>query len=300
MKIFLPFLIILVANSYLLGQSIQPQFGASYRQYARTEIVDILGSNRYEGVEIGHSEIALFGNFETNLGENTSLFHSIDYTLYQFTYQNWPNGEPEAERPDRLHALNYNLSLRQKFANSWRFILDVKPGIATDFQKDRAENDFIFQGAARIQKLFREDESFLLGIGASYNTLLGEASWLPTLDFYWQSISQKFYTDINFPFKGEAAFLPSEKFKLGLIGRVTGNQFNFVSPVADNFALNATHGGAFLSVNVKERVWLQLEGGLIINRTYEGREGDKTRTDLDPDKLEPYYLQVSMVRLLKK
>lgn len=292
-------LLFLCLSFAAFAQPTQAQLGIHYRYYSKGEIADTLGTTRFKGTEIGHSEVGLFGSFLTPLGSKTALMHTFDYTLYQFSYQNWNVNEDQALRPEQLHALNYQLGIYQKIGTSWQILLDLKPGMATSFQKERTSSDYIFQGALQLRKYFREDQSSWIGVGVTYNTLLGEYAWLPSLAVFWQNASKQWSLDVNFPFNGTFTYSPAEKLKLGVIGRVTGNQFNFISPVADNFRLNATHGGALLSYHLFERVWLQAEGGLIINRTYEAYEGDRNRSDFDPAKLTPFYVQLQIIRTLK-
>ncbi len=298
MKLLFCFLLLCVAFG-VVAQPTQAQLGVHYRYYSKGEVVDTLGSTRFKGTEIGHSEIGIFGNLFTPLSPKTELMHTLDYTLYQFSYNNWRQNEDQALRPEQLHALNYQLSIRQKIGASWQVLLDLKPGIASSFQKERTTSDYIFQGALQLRKYFREDKSNWIGAGATYNTLLGEYTWLPTLSIFWQNASRQWSLDVSFPFNGEFTYAPVEKFKLGLIGRVTGNQFSFTSPVADNFRLNATHGGALLSYNLFERFWLQAEAGLIVNRTYEAYEGERNRNDFDPEKLTPFYVQFQIIRTFR-
>ncbi|NJL15116.1 MAG: hypothetical protein HC913_20350 [Microscillaceae bacterium] len=282
------------------AQRLTPQFSLTYAHFATRPIVDILGSSRLAGTSIGHSLLSLRGGGALVKRENTRLAIFGEVSQYFMRYQDWPSNVDTGERPGNLLDLQVRLEFSQALGKGWHLAAAVWPGLAAETSDGLPDRAWVFQGAAQVQKFFGSEERLWLGLGLSYHTLLGEPMLWPTLDVYAENKAKNFYLDIQFPFSGEVAYLPVAKLKLGLTGQISGQRFGFEGGGAETFRVNTTFGGAFLAYHIAARFWVQLEGGLLLNRTYEAYNAqDRNVLDMDPDKLEPFFLKLSFRQLLK-
>ncbi len=278
--------------------------GLQYTYFSSSTLVDTITTPQLGGVELGFHQVELFGNFSQTLGGKTRLTHHLDYSFVNFQYSNWPEGLSEDERPGTLHAINYALGLEQALGKGWFIHLRAQPGIASDLQGDLGEA-FVFQGEALIGKYFKEDQSLSLGLGAAYANILGEPLPLPVLDFYWQT--PKITLDAHLPFRGELYYRVVPSLQLGLAGRIQGNQyaldFSDETPnsLANHIDFSLIYGGPALAWEIMPQLALQLEGGLIVNRTTEIKaKDDSLVADLDTDQFEPFFMNLKLAWKAKK
>ena len=271
----------------------------SYTNITSDEVTDLFQTpvfpvNTFKGTKVGIGNFYLQAAYHLKLGETTTIVAKPEYDLVSFQYDNWPDNVDTKERTSTLHSLNFTLGLKQQFGSGWGINLFATPGLATDFNGNLDSDDFIFQGNGFISKSFNDDETLSLGLGASYNYLLGEKKIMPLLDFFWQT--EKFKMDIFAPYYGKIYFIPVEKLEIGLAGHIKGNlyQIDFTEDVPNSVynkvSYNAIYGGPSINWNITGKLFLNLEGGIVANRTYEvnNTEGKKI-ADFDTKKFQSYF-----------
>jgi hypothetical protein len=265
------------------------------------QVSDLFGTpvypkNAFENLKVSTIDAGVWGNYAFNLAQNTQLKLGLDYGLLHFQYQDTKSTLRIDTFITQLHSLNLPIELRQKIGKGWQVNLQAKPGIATNWQGGTQSQDFLFQGFGYLSKAFKEDESLVLGLGLSYNTLLGKRAFLPIVDFYWQS--EKFKIDVFLPHYGGIYYLPSQKIELGLQGRMQGNRYNLNN--ATNSAWGYTEynwifGGLALNFNLTNQWVLGLDAGINANRTYEVHWADERKiADYDPAKFQSWYAQMQL------
>ncbi|MEO1655214.1 MAG: DUF6268 family outer membrane beta-barrel protein, partial [Bacteroidota bacterium] len=139
-----------------------------------------------------------------------------------------------------------------------------------------------------------------IALGATYNAILGEEQLLPLLDIYWRSPITEL--DIQFPYKAGGYFLIGDKMKLGAQAEVRGSRY--YSPLEDMnrdaLAFNLTYGGLNWIWKIKGGLALNLQVGLVFNRTFEILNSqERIIADLDPGKFEPFYTSLGLSWNLK-
>jgi hypothetical protein len=252
--------------------------------------------NAFENLKVGAIDAGVWGNYAFNLGENTQLKLGLDYGLLHFRYEDTKSILRTDTFITQLHSLNLPIELRQKIGNGWQVNLQAKPGIASNWQSGINSKDFLFQGFGYLSKAFKEDESLVLGLGLSYNTLLGKPAFLPLIDFYWQT--EKFKIDAFLPYYGGIYYLPSQKIEIGLQGRMQGNRYNLnkgTNLLNGYTEYNWIFGGLAFNFKVSEQWTLGLDAGVNANRTYEVHWADERKiADYDPAKFKSWYAQMQL------
>ena len=287
-------LLILFISEGLLAQRKSELFSLRYSYFADNEVNDVFLDSPFGGLEVGVQDLQLKGNIPVTIGSRTHLSNHIQYNFLNFNFQNWPNTVPESEQVTSLHGLSYTLDLSQDFGKGWSARVMLQPGLASSFDGGISGDDFIFQGNAIFYKSFQADEQLVLGLGASYNTLFGEEMLLPVLDFYWKT--GKLEMDVFFPYYGKVYYEVASTLRLGLEGFIEGNQYNLSNPPdQDYLQFNTIYGGPTIKWNFAQKLYWQVSGGILINRTHEVfTETDRVNADFDPDKFQPFYLQTKI------
>lgn len=293
-----------LGNSHLYAQRKVENFGISFAQFSTSEVVDTMGSKAYQDLKVGTQEGILFGNIPTQLGKHTRLNHYLEYSALRFMYDQWPGDLASNERPNYVHSIQYALSLQQSLGKSWTALVQIQPGLASDFQSTISGDDFTLQGGAWLRKSFGREKTSWIGFGLSYNNLLGEGQFLPILDVYWES--PHFLINGFLPQYGEFYYLPYPWLQIGLAGRIRGNQYSLDiarsqanSPMRE-LQYSVIYGGPSLAFNFYKNLKFTLDGGMILNRTQEiYNDAQETVADFDPDKFQWAFFQGTLTYRLK-
>jgi hypothetical protein len=296
--------------SYTFAQRSDEILSLRYTYFASSEVKDIFPSPIYpsgtfRGVETGLSSIGLNASFPIKIGDKTIIKPLVEYLGTQITYDKVPTLVAAEAQPKNLNSINVGLEIRQGFGQGWQIKLQGKPGLASNLEGERSKNDWIFQGFGIIGKSFNDNEDFFIGLGGSYNTILGKEQFLPVLDFYWQT--GKLKMDLFLPYQGGIYFMPSDKFAIGVQGYIQGNSYNLAQQSAviyqnfNRFEHNIIFGGLALNYQIVKNLQFKLEGGINANRTKEVKnEANKTVADYDPDKFSPFFGSVGISWGIKK
>jgi hypothetical protein len=288
-------------TSDLLAQKLATGFQMRALWLAQDKVNDLFATPIYPAETFKDLEIGL-ANMELQIGQSfrltskTKLSVGITYEALRFRYQNWNPAIPTAERPKSLHAFNLPIEWMQNMGDKWYLQVQSRLGLASDLTNNLQSEDILWQGFGLIGKTFGSKKNLRLGLGITYNTLLGTKKWLPAIDVYWQK--GKIRLEGLFPFQGGAYWAVADKFELGLEGFVRGNRFNLHYPEdspAQSVAFNNTAGGISLHWKPTPAIRLNLLGGLNINRTYEIlNDSNKKIADFDTSKLQSPFVEIGL------
>ncbi|MCU0445023.1 MAG: DUF6268 family outer membrane beta-barrel protein [Microscillaceae bacterium] len=251
--------------------------------------------NAFANLSVGVLDAGIRGNYRFKLSENANLKVGLDYGILNFRYQDSQSTLRVDTFLTNLHAFNLPIEYQQKIKGGWQLNLQAQPGIASNWSGGLHSKDFLFQGFGYLSKVFKEDESLVLGLGLSYNTLLGKAGFLPIINFYWQT--DKVKIDALLPYYGGIYYLAGSKLELGLLGRMQGNRYNLNFDNRPSFPAGYTgynwmSGGLDINLKITKQLVLSVEGGINANRTYEiYLPNERKIADYDPQKFEFWYSQ---------
>lgn len=273
------------------AQRNEPILEIKYQYFSAADVAD---SPDFQGLSISDQGISLKGGYSFTLGTGTTLRPGVSYTLDQIGYDGWPESQDQQVRPDQLHAFGLQLMLEQRLGKGWNIYGKFHPLLSISNETGFDAEGIVYQGDVAIRKVIKQGRLHI-GLGATYNAILGEAQFMPLIDFYWRSPLTEL--DIQFPYKAGGYFLIGEKMKLGAEAEVRGSRYYSPRPEMnrDALAFNLAYGGLAWIWKIKGGIALNLNAGLTINRTFEILDAEeRIIADLDPGKFEPFYTSLGL------
>lgn len=254
--------------------------------------IDIFPYQQFSNPEEGLEESELFSrairleiSFPFVLAEErTQLDVGLSYERRQFSYRNFPSGDPDI---NDIHAGGISVTLQQRFSEKWSVMATVTPGLASDLEGDLTIDDLNFQSVLAFIRTV--NPKFAYGVGAVYSTEFGEPIPLPVLMFDWNNGGKLSWMTI-LPIGSEFWYAPSERVHLGLLLGVGGNKYQ---GDPDLFAVDDPEMrysvvtiGPSARLAVSRAFLLQVDAGIIGYHRFEFYDGN--------DKISTFNLKPSL------
>jgi hypothetical protein len=205
-------------------------------------------------------------------GGRTVLTNEISYQRREFSYKNFPHGDPALHD---IHDVKYTLMLQHGLSHKWTMLTIVTPGLGSDFGADLSSDDFTLQLAAIFIRQF--SEAFSFGFGAAHSTRFGEPLPLPVLAFSWNN-GTNLNWDTILPVSSEFWYRSSERLRLGLVFGVDGNNYHGdpdIFGVANpQLRHSVTTFGPSARYRLANRLQLNVDSGLIGFHRFEFYDGN--------------------------
>jgi hypothetical protein len=261
-------------------------FNYEYFPYAALENPDttpVNGARNFEQdleIQVGvfHAEFSapiIFGKGAT------VIVHTLSYDRLELRYRNWDN-EQGGNRIEEAHGLEYTFTLVHQLSDTWNITAVATPGLHSDFKGTLSADDFSASSAVIFSRQHSEDLSY--GFGAAYAFNFGQAYPIPLLALNWAPGS-KTRLDLLLPAHAEFWYLPSTTFEMGLIARVSGNQYHGDPDIfaVDNPQMQYSSGtfGPSVKVHFSERIHLNVDAGYTVLRRFDFSDGSNELQSLD-------------------
>jgi hypothetical protein len=200
------------------------------------------------------------------LSKRTFLVPGAQYHVDSISYHEAP---ADFIRLDALHSLELPVMLVHVLAQRWALALRLAPGAAGDF-------DTYDSGALRFGGLlmasWTPNEHLTLGGGALASYAFGELLPLPMLYVDWKPRTW-LKLEASLPFNASALFVVAERFELGALADVSGNEYAIRKPNlrehVDHLAYSLVSAGAIARARVFSSLWFQAFVGHTLFRRYD-------------------------------
>lgn len=195
----------------------------------------------------------------------TVILTGIDYRQTRFSYSDW-NFDLRPFRLERVHALRYQLIVRQKLWERWGFILQASPGLFTDFD-DVGVDHFRVEGGGAVS--YQWGPSHLLAVGLLYLSNFGEPQIVPFVTY--TRLLEHWTIDLVLPSRVQVLWIPTPRFETGIAARLAGAQYRIGDPEApiDELKFNTLTTSAVAQGRVVSDLWARFELGYTMLRRYE-------------------------------
>ena len=265
-----------------------PTFIVSYEYFPYAKLTDpdtapVNGQRNFEQdleIQIGvfHAEFSapiIFGEGAT------VIVHTLSYDRLQLTYRNWDDVQG-GSRIEEAHGLEYTFMVIHQLSDTWNIIAVGTPGLHSDFKGNLSADDFSASSAVIFSKQL--SPSFSYGIGAAYSFNFGQAYPIPLVALNYDSGS-KVRLDFLLPAHAEFWYLPSSNVEMGLVARVSGNQYHGDPDIfaVDNPQMQYSSGtvGPSVKLHFSERVHLNVDAGYTVLRRFDFSDGSDELQSLD-------------------
>ncbi len=207
--------------------------------------------------------LQITSNKPTSLGNSIVFIPGFRYTLTDAEFQ-----DVKYDDITDLHEIELQLNfLRREEGNPWSYNLQLRPGIATDFDVITSDDFYLdaFGGAS-----YQFSDKFSLNFGLAYLRFTGEPSIIPFVGFIWNPTEQWKVSLIG-PVL-EARYMLSEDWNVRFTGQPGGGQWNVNaggSGKSNDLNLNSYNLGVSVEHRIGENLWVYAGGGLTLNNLSE-------------------------------
>lgn len=207
----------------------------------------------------------------------------LNYPDLNFAYP-LPEGGTFTEKdlPRDLHAVTLILGGLLDLGEGWGLFVDFRPGLQSDLNEINSK-DLSYQGAGLVSYIFSENLTGFLGL--YYTDSFSRPQLLPLGGVQWR-ISDSFTLDTLLPEYLLLSYQSSPRWKIGLRGRVRGDEFR----LSENTPWNNTvlqysriTLGPYADYYLTDHLVLRLEGGVVTARTFKFRDDDSPSRLYDGD-----------------
>ena len=237
-------------------------------------------------------------NVPTQLAEKTFLIAGLQYHVDSVSYAHEPPGFTPL---NALHGLDLTLLLAQRLNDRWSLAFRAWPGLAGDLQP--VDSGAIHIGALAMAT-WSPHPRFTLGGGALASYAFGQLLPLPLVYVDWQP-RPLFRFEASLPFFASALFRFANRFELGALADVGGNEYAVrkaairksypcaagtddprtpldesradPSSCTDHLAYSVVSAGAVARVRLVSSLWLGTFFGHTLFRRYDLKNADGNR-----------------------
>jgi len=212
-------------GSLLLGTSLAPdasaqlpplgEIGAQYLPSSRVPEAGGLGA------QVSSYDAALA--VPTRLDARTFFIAGLQYHMDSVSYSHEPPGFTPL---NALHGLDLTLLLARRLNDRWALAFRVWPGMAGDLE--RLDSGVLHAGALTMLT-WAPQPRFTLGGGVLASYAFGQLLPLPMLYVDW-SPRPFFRIEASLPFFASGVFRFANRFELGVLGDVGGNEYAIRKP----------------------------------------------------------------------
>ena len=217
--------------------------------------------------------------------KKTILTHRASYTnLRVDTEAIRTNGPVESKK--HYHTISYNLGLIQSLSPKWRFMLNLNPTLASDFEESLSGDDLLYQANAMLVNT--KNKKINYGFGLAFTTRFGRQIVLPTGMFVYRTPKMKL--DILLPYKASIMFKAKNKtFLYGLEAALNGGLFNNTSDIPtintliDETGYSRLIFGPAMALILKNAIKIQFKGGVAAGRRLDFIDANEEIIDRTPE-----------------
>lgn len=227
--------------------------------------------------------------------KSTILLHTLGYNNLRIDTKGTIGGSL-IESNKTYHTISYTLGLVQKISNNWRWMLNLNPTIATDFEEDLSQDDFLYQ--ANTMFINGKNSRLKYGFGVAFTNRFGRSLIIPTALLKYKTA--KMNLDIILPNK-ITVILHANKFHYGFAATLNGGLFNNTSEVAsindaiDEAGYSRVNLGPMLGYSISKSVLLNVAGGITTGRRLEFIDINESTIDRTPQ-TGPYFRVAFLIR----
>lgn len=279
-------LIVLIPSAPLYSDARDDLFFISFMYFPHSSLSEDTGTLQSENLEISilttEANLTLPDLFKA---QDTQMFHSIDYSLRDLSFENWEE-DSTVYRPNRFHGVAYTFGLTHHMSDYWAISGAVTPGVYSDFSESITSDVFKIQGLFILDRTL--ESGMMLGFGATYTNVFGRPLPLPCFRMR-SSTESVFNLDILLPFQALATYSVSERLDLGALALMRGDVY-FVkgtksTPATRVDELRYSDGtiGAHARYEISPRFFLLGDVGSTFHRKFDLRRDDEDVLDIDTD-----------------
>lgn len=256
--------------------------GIEYFNYAKTNFTNVPTQ------QISASEIHVFVNLPMKAGKKTKIIHGFDYGFLQAETHNSTLFESTANQKD-FKVFSYSMTAIHQINQKMRWMLQLQPTLASDFEEDLSSDDLVVQGTFLVSK--QVSERFSYGLGVIYTTRFGEPQVLPALEFKHHNDRHTFTAIL--PAKIEYAYHvgQSKKLSIGLRASTNGANFNLtvqdflnVVPSRINKVIySRLNAGPVITYKLAKNLKIEAFGGATVARKFRLQDFDEDQFEFDAD-----------------
>lgn len=217
--------------------------------------------------------------------KKTILIHTLRYGNLRVDTEGTVNGN-NLETEKYFHTISYNLGIVQTLKPTWMLILNLNPTMASDFEEDLSEDDFLYQANAMVVKAKNKRTRY--GFGLAFTTRFGRQLIIPTGMFKYST--PKMNLDVLLPNKVSVMFKSKKQTLLyGLETGLDGGLFNNTSEIQTvNTLIDETGYSRFvigpaIDVIIKNSFKIHLTGGVTAGRRLEFIDVEEETIDRTPE-----------------
>lgn len=212
------------------------------------------------------------------------ITHGLGYHQRKITYENWSD-TPGIGRLDRLHGIDYQFTLINRFSPRWHSTLRINPGVYSDLEGGLNQDHWQVQAGFLLDRVL--SAGFVVGVGAAWTTTYGKGQLLPILHIESRPTANPHFL-VMLPTLAELSWRLDSGVVLGGAARVEGNlyglgEFDNQGDVfrIDRLRYSNVNVGPFAAFRVG-RMWrLTLEAGGTLHRKYATYLNKAVKNDYD-------------------
>jgi len=287
-KASITFLFVLVFYNTMNAQDFKLA-GVYYNNYLTSDV-----KNTEDNQETKFQEFGAFVNFPKKLKNNkTVLINGFGYGFVETTIKDPLFLFNESDK--KLQQLYYQLTLLHQWNEKWNVALNLKPTLASDFERKLSADDFIFQGAVVATR--KLSSSFKLGGGLAYSARLGSPRFIPVVNLRYKKSRHEINALLPINAKYSYSILPNEKLQLGLQYALNGANFNVHSDDnrIDKINYSRANFGVVTQYQLTNMLRFEAFGGLSAGRSYSVIDNDNKTYDFDSESAPFFSIGIVLV-----
>ncbi|MGK0447444.1 MAG: hypothetical protein ACJA2M_001218 [Polaribacter sp.] len=274
--------VLLFLNTQINAQENFKLAGIASALYPKTTFKDNALTQEYS-----ITEHAAFINLPYRFkNKKTVIINNFGFALVDIKGENVPTLSSNQHK-EILYALTYGVSLIHKLNEKWNLMVNLKPALASDFEKNISADDFLFQGGLIAVK--KVNQHFKIGGGITSNMRFGKPTLMPVISVNYQKGKHSIKAALPFQSNYKFSIDKKEKLKIGLKHNVNGAEFNVSrSKIANtnNHPINKIrysriNFGATVNYNLTKFVRFELFGGYSARNQYHLIDTSNNLYDFD-------------------
>lgn len=266
------------------AQLYQDAGGIAYTIHSKSELSKVLPSSPLANRKFSFNTVDIWVPLPiTHIGK-VEVFGTVNYQMIDISYDELPL---DPNRPEKIYDLKSVIFARYHLKNNWSILALALPTIATDFKESFSGNDVLLQGAIALTRKLKIKSDLTIGLGIFSTYVFGETQIIPAFTIDYKSangkwIGQGYWPRFNF-FRNL-----NDNAQLGIAISIDGSNYNLKNYTnnngqeIDNAKFSVVHTGLQFNHRLAGNFWVQLQGGIAINNTYQLSD-KKVKTVIDGD-----------------
>jgi hypothetical protein len=229
------------------------------------------------------------------MSDDVTLLPRIDLKQEHFKYY-LDDKILQNHLPRHFRAAFFGFASNVKFDEKWGMETYVALGFENDYESSTT-GDTKVKGSLMID--YNIDKDFQVSFGAAYDTYFGDEYVIPQLGM-WLKPNDSFFVNAVLPRFAEVAWVPADRFHVGIEGKINGNHFNLSDDASKSFIANGyvkeryVLTGLFVDFRVVKNLFVRASGGFKYEHYLKYYDKDSLDLLFDADVEDTGYFELSL------